>query len=228
MAKICGACKGSGWHGSRSAITERWGGKGSPCRACGGSGYDQRWAEKYCGCGAVIEYRIDWSHVPDHCENCRRDQFKACANPHCSGTVRYKAFWDHIPDYCQCKGWYTTTCLNPHCGQQFQANCNWNDPPKYCKTCKGWLEKVCATLNCGERVRVHCEWTHPPEYCETCKKLGGRRRDPWKDPRNRIESWVNQDTGQMNDKIVSGPDAGVHRYYDKTRRRSGQTGTQRF
>lgn len=224
--RICRKCNGSGWYGPRTDLGRPLGNRqrGGPCRTCNGTGSDNRWSEKSCRkCYGTIEYRTDWSNVPDYCETCRKDQYKSCANPHCNGTVRYKVFWDHIPDYCQCKGWFTTTCQNSHCGQQFQANCNWTDPPKYCKTCKGWFEKDCATRNCDGKVRVHYEWTPPPEYCETCKKLGGKHRDPWKDPRNRIERRTGLDN-TYHEKIVEGPDIGAHRGYDRDRVREFEAG----
>jgi len=221
MARTCYRCKGRGWVGYKAQTL---------CPVCGGTREDPNWGDRTCRlCSTVFEYNRNWKNHPEYCDFHRQDQYKSCANPHCSGTIRYKAFWDNIPDYCQqCKGWYTMTCQNPHCGQQFQAHCKWTDPPKYCKSCKGWYEKDCATKGCSDKVRIHCEWNRPSEYCETCKKLGGKNRDPWQDPRNRIEPWVNKETGQMNQKIVSGPDTGLHRYYDKARRRSGQTGTERF
>ncbi len=196
---VCRKCGGSGWYGPRTdlgrALGNTW--KGGPCRAphCVG-GRDDRWSEKACrNCYSTIEYRTDWSHVPDYCENCRKDQYKSCANPHCSGTVRYKVFWDHIPDYCQCKGWYTTTCQNPHCGQQFQASCRWTDPPKYCKTCKGWYEYPCGA-GCGTMVRAHCEWSHPPTRCQSCKSKRGTIVDTTKRPVRKWRSMMMDTTIQ--------------------------------
>ena len=52
-------------------------------------------------------------------------------------------------------------------------------------------------------------------------------RDPFKDDRNRVEYWRNRRTGQQNQKIVEGPDAGVHRYSDPRTGRTGQTGPER-
>ncbi len=191
MARICGKCKGSGWWGSRFDLGPGKN-RGGPCRMCNGTGYDNRWAEKYClNCSNTIEYRLDRSNVPNYCQNCRRDQYKTCANPHCGGTVHYKIFWDKIPDYCQ--------------------------------QCKGWFEKQCLTSGCTEKVRIHCEWTHQPGYCQTCKKLGGRNRDPWMDPRNRIERWTDVE-GRVHEKIVQGPDTNAHRGYDPNKQREFEAG----
>ena len=51
-------------------------------------------------------------------------------------------------------------------------------------------------------------------------------KDPFQDDRNRVKSWPNKD-GQTNQKIIEGPDTGVHRFYDPEHNRSGQTGTER-
>ncbi len=247
MARTCYRCKGRRWIGYKAQTPcpvckttgedPNWGDK--TCRLCSTVfEYNQNWKNipDYCdyhrksqykgckGCSATIEYKPFWDNIPDYCQNCRGWKEKPCSNSHCHGTIRYKVFWDHIPDFCQqCKGWYTVTCQNSHCGQQFQAHCKWTDPPKYCKSCKGWHEKVCATLNCGEKVRIHCEWTRPPDYCETCKKLGGRRRDPWMDPRNRIERRTDVE-GRIHEKIVQGPDTGAHRGYDPSKQRGFEAG----
>lgn len=53
-------------------------------------------------------------------------------------------------------------------------------------------------------------------------------KDPFENPANKVEQWTNRTTGQINQKIVSGPDKGVHRYYDPGSNRGGQTGVSRF
>lgn len=175
MARFCGVCKGSGWVGARTDFGHKPGG---PCRACGGSGYDQRWGEKMCrGCSSMIEYRYDWSNVPEYCPNCKGDQYKTCANPHCGGTVRYKKFWDNIPDYCStCKGWYELTCENSYCRGVNRIHASWTNVSKYCKTCKGWAEKDCRN-GCGNKVKFRCDWSNIPDTCETCKKNRNNRSD---------------------------------------------------
>lgn len=180
MAKLCKKCGGSGWWGSRSALF----GKGGPCRACDGSGYDKRLGEKPCkGCSSSIEYRYDWSSVPDYCENCRRDQYKACANPHCNGTVRYKKFWERIPDYCQsCKGWYEKKCENPYCNEVIRVHASWLNIPRFC-SCKGWAEKDCSN-GCGNKIRFRCDWNDIPEICESCRKNRNNRSDQSSEARN--------------------------------------------
>lgn len=232
MWKQCRTCNGSGWVGPRTDLGRPLGIRGGgPCRKCQGKGgFDDGWQEKSCsGCGSTIRYRADWSNIPQYCSSCRnRDLFKSCANPHCGGQVRYKVFWDNVPDFCQCKGWYEKRCENPRCSTSIRVHSRWDNPPKYCEVCRQDQFKPCATRGCSEQVRFRVYWDNPPEYCETCKKLGGRHRDPWKDPRNRVEEWIAQSTGQINQKIVSGPDAGIHRFYNPKQRRSGQTGTERF
>lgn len=138
MAKPCGKCGGSGWVGPRSDLGKALGfSSGGPCRICGGSGEDKRWGEKTCrGCYNTIEYRYDWTNVPDYCSDCRQDKYKQCANPHCNGSVRYKVFWDRIPDYCQtCKGMYTSRCANPKCGQLVKNHVEADRPKTHCNSC---------------------------------------------------------------------------------------------
>src|SRR5258708_28476310 len=52
--------------------------------------------------------------------------------------------------------------------------------------------------------------------------------NPFDNPANVVEQWTNKVTGQINQKIRSGPDKGVHRFYDPGTNRSGQTGITRF
>jgi len=57
---------------------------------------------------------------------------------------------------------------------------------------------------------------------------GGPFPDPFQDPRNRVIDWRNRDTGQYNQKIIQGPDTGIHRYVvPDGSGRAGQTGTER-
>lgn len=167
--RLCGKCGGSGWYGARTAFGNQPGG---PCRVCNGSGHDQRWGERSCrGCSNMIEFRYDWSSVPEYCESCRQDQYKTCANVHCGGTIRYKKFWDKIPDYCQtCKGWYEKQCENSHCRGTIRAHASWNNVPKYCKSCNGWYEIACVG-SCGNNIRIKCDWSNPPQLCDLCKRL---------------------------------------------------------
>jgi hypothetical protein len=56
--------------------------------------------------------------------------------------------------------------------------------------------------------------------------------DPFENPANKIdEPWFNRDSDgrivQINQKIVEGPDRGIHRYYDIVNNRSGYTGITR-
>ena len=51
--------------------------------------------------------------------------------------------------------------------------------------------------------------------------------DPWENPDNKIVQWTDSDD-QINQKIVDGPDTGLHRYYDPQHNfRSGETGYSR-
>jgi len=51
--------------------------------------------------------------------------------------------------------------------------------------------------------------------------------DPFKKPENEVETWRNQTTGQINQKIIKGPDKDVHRYANPQDGRTGQTGNER-
>jgi len=46
---------------------------------------------------------------------------------------------------------------------------------------------------------------------------------PYDDPDNKVVDWISQ-TGQFNQKVVEGPDAGLHRGYDPDRCRSFEAG----
>lgn len=52
-------------------------------------------------------------------------------------------------------------------------------------------------------------------------------QNPFKKPENVVETWRNQTTGQINQKIIKGPDKDVHRYGNPQNGRTGQTGNQR-
>lgn len=52
--------------------------------------------------------------------------------------------------------------------------------------------------------------------------------DPFENPANEVHQWTHSVTGQVNQKVVAGPDKGVHRFYVPGTGRSGQTGITRF
>lgn len=54
-----------------------------------------------------------------------------------------------------------------------------------------------------------------------------RDDNPFNNPDNEVKSWTNETTHQYNQKIIKGPDEGVHRFADQQRNRCGQTGTVR-
>ncbi len=217
MARFCGVCKGSGWVGARTDFGHKPGG---PCRVCGGSGYDQRWGEKMCrGCSNMIEYRYDWSNVPEYCPSCKSDQYKTCANSHCGGTVRYKKFWDNIPDYCStCKGWYELPCENTHCRGTNRVHASWTNVSKYCKACKGWYEIPCE--ECGSPVKAHSDWKNLPKWCDSCKSKGVGRKD-W---RTKNQDGSERDHPQQN---IKDKDTKDHTYYDPRNQRSGKASGNR-
>lgn len=52
--------------------------------------------------------------------------------------------------------------------------------------------------------------------------------DPFQNPENVVSpTWIDK-KGQINQKIVGGPDKGVHRFVDPNIGRTGQTGVTRF
>jgi len=51
--------------------------------------------------------------------------------------------------------------------------------------------------------------------------------NPFSNPSSRVVTWITKSTGQINQKVVSGPGAGTHRFYDPNNLRSGQTGSER-
>lgn len=167
MSRLCGACKGRGWFGSRTALFGNKG--GSTCRACGGSGVDENWNETHCNCcRAVIEYHRNWSHVPEYCKACSQWKEKTCINPDCRGTIRYKVYWDSIPDYCTtCKGWREKPCVNPDCRGIVRFHDKWTNVSDYC-SCKGWRTKPCKNPDCHGEVKFHDRWSKVHDYCGQC------------------------------------------------------------
>lgn len=73
-------------------------------------------------------------------------------------------------------------------------------------------------------VKYKTAWDNPPEYCETCRKLGGKNRDPWKDPRNIVKTIGPNADGTWGQKVMSGPDTNLHRGYDPDRIREFEAG----
>lgn len=174
MSRVCGACKERGWFGSRTALFGDKG--GSTCRACGGSGVDDRWCETRCkNCGTAIEYRRDWSHIPEYCKSCSQMQSKRCATPGCFGTINFKVYWEHVPDYCEsCRKPQFKQCKNPNCRNQIRYMAWWNRIPDYCSSCLGWQYKSCARDGCSNQIRYKAYWDHIPVLCEECRRLPGR------------------------------------------------------
>ena len=82
-----------------------------------------------------IEYRIDWSNIPEYCQTCRNTEYtKTCAQSGCGRTIRYKKTWSNIPNYCKrCQtkrdqGYTPGTCLS--CG-----TLTWSPPGKIHQFC---------------------------------------------------------------------------------------------
>lgn len=83
--------------------------------------------------------------------------------------------------------------------------------------------KTCAE---GGNLKDFQEIQYPEDFSIS------NAEDPFNDPRNRVEQWINRDKDgrpvQINQRIVLGPDTGIHRFYDIRNRRSGETGVTRF
>ena len=183
------------------------------------------WYEIKCvSCYQYFRINDQWDNKPEYCPSCREWKERNCANRHCNGKVRYKEFWDNKPDYCTCKGWYEARCGNSNCRNSISVHSSWSNIPEYCKDCNSWHEKACATSGCTEKVSYKPLWSNPPDYCDTCRKLGGSRRDPWKDPRNAVEQIGPNASGVWGQKIMSGPDKGLHRGYDPDKIREFEAG----
>lgn len=174
----CRACKGSGNYYTGS-------GKRLDCRACGGTGIDQRFYETKCQrCRTSIVYKREHS-APDYCRECRNIQLeKRCGQPGCGHTIRYKVGWTNVPTYCRScetkrkEGWTARTC--PGIEARSCGNLIWSPPGKrfeLCRECNErkraseaakWKVKRCA--HCGSEIRYHLDWERVPDYCKACNQ----------------------------------------------------------
>lgn len=175
MAKLCGKCGGSGWWGARFDLYPN--ARGGPCRACDGSGYDQRWGTTSCkSCGTSIDYRFDWSRVPEYCQSCKQPRYTSCKG--CGTSIEYKVYWNHIPEYCpSCKEWKEKSCKG--CGTTIRYKSFWDNIPEICKDCKTMARRRGADEICrgtelerwlsgrrGERVQNMGDHFHVTLYVE--------------------------------------------------------------
>jgi len=175
MAKQCGKCHGTGWWGSRFDIGSN--ARGGPCRACNGTGYDQRWGTTHCKhCGNTIDYRYDWSNIPEYCQSCRQPKYSACKG--CGRLIEYKVYWSSIPEYCrECKEWKIKSCKG--CGAEIRYKSYWERVPEICQQCKKMasrrgVEEICAGTEMekwlpgrrGEKVVVDGDDFHVTLYVD--------------------------------------------------------------
>lgn len=69
----------------------------------------EQWKVKRCkNCSNEIKYHVDWSKVPDICNNCKELEQAKWKTKHCSGgcgsTIKYHVDWEHPPNFCSsCK-----------------------------------------------------------------------------------------------------------------------------
>ncbi len=164
-----------------------------PCKACNGTGINQKFYSKNCEkCYAEIIYPRDATCPPRLCKACKeREQYereqarareaakwkeKQCKK--CWATIKYNIDWNKIPELCpECIAkekakWKTKPCKN--CYREIKYNIDWNKIPELCPECIAkekakWKVKPCEA--CGRDVKYNTDWPKPPRFCRDCANV---------------------------------------------------------
>lgn len=158
-----------------------------PCRACDGTGINQRLYSKYCEkCSAEIIYPRDAAFPPKYCKSCKEiiraekerkaAEWRVTKCKVCGAEIKYNIHWSKIPDTCKSciekerAKWKEKACKK--CGATIKYNVGWSKIPELCKSCVEkekamWAEKSCK--GCGAKIRYRKDWSNIPEYCKSCK-----------------------------------------------------------
>jgi len=194
----CRSCNGTRQKGV--PIRNGIGFKYYDCRACGGTGINQRLYSKDCErCSAEIIYPRDASYPPKYCKSCKaqkqaeRDaqaaKWKTTRCKICGTDLKYHTDWPRVPDTCKSciekekAKWKTKSCKN--CFGEVRYNAEWNKIPDLCKSCiekekAKWKDASCK--RCHQSFRINTDWSNPPEICKKCnddvkQKLGAAARN---------------------------------------------------
>lgn len=159
------------------------------CKACSGTGINQRLYSKNCEkCYAEIVYPRDANFPPKYCRDCKE---------------RIQAERER-----QAAKWKTKSCKK--CHQTIKYNVEWNKIPELCKDCIAkekakWRVKPCEA--CGKDIRYHEDWQHIPSLCKECKKnevdLTNKIKGDWEYLRRVAMTYANNHKGGWS-RIVQG------------------------
>ena len=137
--------------------------KAVDCKACSGTGINQKFYSKNCErCHAEIIYPKDANYPPKYCRNCK---------------VQIQAEKQAERER-QAAKWKEKSCKD--CGATIKYNVDWNRIPELCPDCVAkekakWKEKKCKS--CSATIKYNTDWQKIPELCPGCIE---KERAKWK------------------------------------------------
>ena len=156
------------------------------CKACSGTGINQKFYSKNCEkCYAEIIYPRTANYPPKYCRDCKERiqaererqaaKWKTKSCKKCHQTIKYNVEWNKIPELCKdCIAkekakWKEKNCKK--CHQTIKYNVEWNKIPELCKDCIAkekakWKEKNCK--KCLATIKYNVDWKKIPELCKDC------------------------------------------------------------
>lgn len=188
----CRSCHGIGKKNfNRRDKNGRYYEKAVDCKACSGTGINQKFYSKNCErCHAEIIYPKDANYPPKYCRNCKvqiqaekqaererqaaKWKEKSCKD--CGATIKYNVDWNRIPELCpDCVAkekakWKEKKCKS--CSATIKYNTDWQKIPELCPGCiekerAKWKEKACES--CGGVIKFNIEWKKIPTICKKCR-----------------------------------------------------------
>lgn len=156
------------------------------CKACSGTGINQKFYSKNCEkCYAEIIYPRTANYPPKYCRDCKERiqaererqaaKWKTKSCKKCHQTIKYNVEWNKIPELCKdCIAkekakWKEKKCKS--CSATIKYNTDWQKIPELCPGCikkerAKWKEKSCK--GCGKTIKYNIDWKKIPELCKDC------------------------------------------------------------
>ena len=156
------------------------------CKACSGTGINQKFYSKNCEkCYAEIIYPRAANYPPKYCRDCKERiqaererqaaKWKTKSCKKCHQTIKYNVEWNKIPELCKdCIAkekakWKEKNCKS--CLATIKYNTDWQKIPEQCPSCiekerAKWKEKSCK--GCGKTIKYNIDWKKIPELCKDC------------------------------------------------------------
>ena len=157
------------------------------CKACSGTGINQKFYSKNCEkCYAEIIYPRAANYPPKYCRDCKERiqaererqaaKWKTKSCKKCHQTIKYNVEWNKIPELCKdCIAkekakWKEKNCKS--CLATIKYNTDWQKIPEQCPSCiekerAKWKEKSCES--CGGVIKFNIEWKKIPTLCKKCR-----------------------------------------------------------